>query len=475
MTYAEKAFDDRCNRLWSELTMDTLFTSLVQWQFGARFPESPYWSVRLLRRISLTVPASLLAPGVPAACRVVVVALATVLSSAASGKSKAQTSVAGAGRTYAVGPGQSIQSAFTAAEKDGGGTVYVGKGVYPQATTLFVSSRTHLVCERGAAITAVDAGWTGYTLFGAKLLIVNRSLSPPAVGQGFDDRARDHDIEISGCELDTEKDFHQILFYQVDHVRIHDNWFRNNGDATAMLNTRDSVIERNFATNSNNACYDHWSGTTHFVVRNNYCRTTVHGILATGIDTSGTRGLTTSDGEIDGNTIVVTGIGVGIWLQGGGSRSHLVAAGAARIEVTNNKVLSSGHGLPECWRISGQSTDNVIARNTCAAPGATMADVAADSTGNEDYGTPSNNKLTGNFYDSPQEADRNGAIHITAPRTRVENERIIGGKYPYGIWVAGDGDQLLNNWIDTGTTGKVNTSGATKLIVIVPRSNDASP
>lgn len=349
-----------------------------------------------------------------------------------------------------------IQAALNAIPASGG-TVFVPAKRYASSATLVIKSNTRLVCSQGATFVPT-AGFTG-----TKIVLSNPNYAASVI--------TDHDIAVEGCAFDLTNqnvgNAHAINFRMVSHVRIIRPQCLNGGDCTAMLATRDTVVQDGHATGILNACWDHWDASTDGsygtdgTVSGGYCESNHYGALITGTNTAASSAGVAQRYTINGGSYVMAAASqAGIWVNGIGA----AGSGAANVRIIAPNI-TMGAGTAVCIKVSGGGTaDTQIISPSCV--GASSLALVS-SSGGDTGGLPRNTKITNALLDGVGNASQ-PLVQLFGTGDSIIGTTAVGGTYTYGITLAGTGQFAANNAVPTGSSGVYSLGGATSWTVVDP-------
>ncbi len=163
-----------------------------------------------------------------------------------------------AARTSTVNVASYIQQALTAAGAAGGLEVYFEPGLYRVSGNLYVPSGVKVSGPWSAEIKVlapwVATGSAASTAY-SNCLFINSNWNASSL--------TDSSIELEGLTIDCTGqpgNAHCWLMRYVTNAQVRFSRFRNAGNATSMLATKDSLVIGCLAENMLNAFYDHWDG-----------------------------------------------------------------------------------------------------------------------------------------------------------------------------------------------------------------------
>jgi hypothetical protein len=347
-------------------------------------------------------------------------------------------------------------------------TVYVPPGRYLISSSLLMHSDTALQCAPGAVFVASGTweslGNADPALYAGFAGITNENFRATKIS--------DNNLRIEGCSFDYAALLgkgggqHAIRFRMASHIRIRGVNCSNVGDCTAMLATDDSVVMDSKASGIRNACWDHWEAPKRMLVHSNWCSTRTHGVLVTGTNTYGSAGGQSVgiafDATITDNVIVMErASGAGIWLNG----LNAPGAGASNSIVSRNIVRIEGpHGT--CIKVSGAGMDNEVIGNTCVAKDGTAQVGVFVGAGGDEGGRPYNTLVFNNTFEGLTVSTTDiGVINVSGRSDRIIRNRVRDGSYPFPLYVHGRNQVTLENEVSPGTSGIINSAGASDLSV----------
>ena len=321
-----------------------------------------------------------------------------------------------------------------------------GDGMYLVSSAITLPPHTHIKCHGGATIGMLN----GWAALDRHWIFVNRDYLGPEV--------KDDDYVIEGCDFRGNApqpsggaDAIRMMF--AANILVDKNQFRDFGDDTAFIHSRNYSIMNNKGYNAANTCWDNWSADLHVIIDSNYCETRKHGVQVTGTDSAQMASTISHDIVVRNQTVILKTLsGAGIWFNGG----QLAVGGSAGVQnalVEGGRVAMSpemGGHIGTCFKISGPGTSNVRVsgircENSLATVNAENGVLGAPSDVHLDHITL---ELTGEV--------RGAAIQIKAPRSGVESSSISGSGYRYGIDLdLGDHQYARNNRVRPGYGGDI--------------------
>lgn len=306
-----------------------------------------------------------------------------------------------------------LQQAF-----DTAGIVRIPAGIYRTDRTLLIASGVSVECEPGAIIRPVSL-----QEFPREQLFV------------VSNRPGAENITITGCTVDATDwrgapGHHAFFFQSAKRIRvIRPNCPNGPGDCTAMVHTRDTLVENGTAANMRNACWDHWGSSVNMTVVGGTCDSRLYGALITGTNTTASDDGHTFDGTIEGGTYHISYArnsakdppsgGAAIWINGLGKSG----SGSSNIRIIAPKISLSGSTTTGI-KVSGAGTDVTIENPVIS--GTTMN--SAIITGADSGGTPKRTIIKGARLMGVQVGHR-PLISLNGDDDTIHDTVVQGGVY----------------------------------------------
>jgi hypothetical protein len=366
-----------------------------------------------------------------------------------------------------------IQAALTMLRLAGGGTMYLlPDRTYSISAPLLVGSGTWV---KGGGWTTVLAAsnafqtgsWTSY------------SSTPPGGLCNYNSAAStflDSNIWVSDFKvfMNIENSFalynesHAgVFFRKVRGIRIHNMWFTDGSNGTAIINCEDAVTTDTLVTRFGNAGIDHWEGSKRIKVSNctvlgwcdanfDYTAPPAGIASAQGIQFTGT-------GSFDDNNYVtedVTCIGCTVKFLPEANCSGIIAnANAANSRVDNARFI--GNDVEDCNLpivFSGRGSGHTAAFNKIH-----------DSTGTGMYASqaasghsPSGVQIVGNhFKNVTLDIGATGLIGSNGDDGYYDGNVTESCTYDYAFYLDGDDNQIGQQNMPGGTSGSLVTDNGT--------------
>jgi len=296
---------------------------------------------------------------------------------------------------------------------DVGGVIEVSRGIYRTNRTLRMSSGTTLKCDPGTVFKPVSL-----QQFPRDQLYVLTN-QPGA-----------HDLIIENCTIDASDwpgaaGHHAFFFKSASRVRlIRPRCLSGPGDCTAMVHTRDTVVEDGSAFDMLNACWDHWDGSTNMRVTGGQCRSSLYGAMITGTNTIRSDDSRSSNGVISGGSYVIdyrgpANAGAAIWINGLGRPG----SGVSNVQIVGPRIRVLGN-TTTAIEVSGASADVRIIDPVISGEAKNSAIITGEDSG----GTPRRTTIKGAIFDDVHVGNR-ALVTLNGENDTIDGSVVSGGSF----------------------------------------------